>query len=75
MTPRRSLLAGFAGVVAAAPATPKIETQATATANARALAKAMARLHGGQWTAHVDHEAGFILIRPKHLAPTCRTAR
>jgi hypothetical protein len=63
MTPRRSLLAGLA--VASAPvaaATPKVETQATVTADARELAKAMARLHGGRWTAHVDHDTGFILI-------------
>ena len=65
MTPRRSLLAGLAGVAAApvAAATPKVETQATVTADARELAKAMARLHGGRWSAHVDHDNGFILIR------------
>jgi hypothetical protein len=64
MTPRRSLLAGLAGVAATpvAAASAKVETQATVTANARELAKAMARLHGGQWTAHVDHDTGFILI-------------
>ena len=65
MTPRRSILAGLPCVATApvAAATPKVETQATVTANARELAEAMARLHGGQWTAHVDHDTGFILIR------------
>ena len=65
MTLRRSILAGLAGVATApvAAATPKVETQATVTANSRELAKAMARLHGGRWTAHVDHDTGFILIR------------
>lgn len=26
---------------------------------------AMVRLHGGQWHAHIDHIAGFILIGPR----------
>jgi hypothetical protein len=35
-----------------------------------ALAAAMANLHGGQWTAHVDHEVGFVLVSPlKARAP------
>ena len=25
---------------------------------------AMAARHGGQWKAHIDHETGFILIKP-----------
>jgi hypothetical protein len=40
----------------------KVETQATVTADARELAKAMARLHGGRWTAHVDNDTGLIVI-------------
>jgi len=31
----------------------------------RAVANAMSAMHGGQWTAHVDHDAGFILIRAR----------
>lgn len=30
-----------------------------------AVSAAMADLHGGQWTAHVDHDAGFILVSPQ----------
>lgn len=29
------------------------------------LAATMARLHGGDWSAHVDHSTGFILIQPR----------
>lgn len=29
------------------------------------LADDMARRHGGAWRAHVDHESGFILIKPR----------
>jgi hypothetical protein len=66
MTPRRSLLAGLAGVAAApvAAASPQ-PTQEAVNVDARALASAVARLHGGRWTAHVDHDTGFILIRPR----------
>ena len=35
---------------------------------AEALARDMAVCHGGSWRTHVDHEAGFILIRPRNLA-------
>jgi hypothetical protein len=34
-----------------------------------AVSAAMADLHGGQWVAHVDHDAGFILISSRK-APT-----
>lgn len=27
------------------------------------LAILMASIHGGEWTTHIDHESGFILIR------------
>lgn len=29
------------------------------------ISAAMTELHGGQWTAHVDHDAGFVLISPQ----------
>lgn len=32
--------------------------------DAEALAASMAQLHGGTWIAQLDHEAGFILVRP-----------
>lgn len=35
-----------------------------AQVDAQNLAAAMAAIHGGLWKAVVDHEAGFILIRP-----------
>lgn len=35
------------------------------TRRACKLALSMGRLHGGRWIAKVDHDAGFILIRPR----------
>jgi hypothetical protein len=32
---------------------------------ANLLAEKMADLHGGEWRAIVDHDAGFILIKPR----------
>jgi hypothetical protein len=29
------------------------------------LKEVMAEIHGGEWLAHIDHKAGFILIRPR----------
>lgn len=37
--------------------------------DAQALAQAMESVHGGKWLARVDHEAGFILIRPRPGRP------
>ncbi|GGA50781.1 hypothetical protein GCM10011385_00020 [Nitratireductor aestuarii] len=31
--------------------------------DARAIADAMASLHGGEWSIQIDHEAGFVLVR------------
>lgn len=33
--------------------------------DAKRLAEKMAQIHGGQWRAVVDHEAGFIVIKPR----------
>ena len=68
---RREMLASFAGTLA-------IPTVATvpmrepspnpldvARRAADLLAAQMQDIHGGVWFAHVDHESGFILIRPK----------
>jgi hypothetical protein len=33
--------------------------------DAMRLAERMGELHGGQWRAVVDHDAGFILIKPR----------
>lgn len=33
-------------------------------ADAEKLAQRMADRHGGLWKTHVDHETGFILIKP-----------
>lgn len=70
-TSRRTILAGFAGTlcVPAIAAVP-MRTGApspldVARRTADLLAGQMQDLHGGTWFAHVDHESGFVLVRPK----------
>lgn len=47
-------------VVAAAPS----DTVQSVNAAADQLTASLARLHGGEWKATVDHEHGFVLIVP-----------
>ena len=32
--------------------------------SARAIAKAMAEIHGGEWLVQIDHQIGLVLVRP-----------
>lgn len=61
---RRAMLGGLT-VVAASSCDKVVEKPAQARiADALSEIKsALATLHGSPWTAHVDHENGFILIR------------
>ena len=63
MTFRRRLLAVALPGVALQPTAAMLATVAIDSA-ADQLAAAMAVLHGGQWKARVDHDAGFVLIVP-----------
>lgn len=65
-TARRAFLTGALSTSAATalPTPAKADTVESIDAAARALADAMARLHGGRWRAHVDHNTGFVLVQP-----------
>lgn len=62
---RRSVFLNFVYGLFSAPSMARLELPERAiSSDAQDLAAAMAALHGGLWKAVVDHEAGFILIRP-----------
>jgi hypothetical protein len=63
---RRELFFGVAGAAAAGEALTVRE--ANASQLAEATATAMKRLHGGEWIAHVDHDAEYVLIRPRRTS-------
>ena len=69
---RRAILATFAGAlcIPTIAAVPMRESAPNpldvARHSADLLAAMMQDIHGGVWFAHVDHESGFILIRPKN---------
>jgi hypothetical protein len=60
---RRAFLAGSLAVPAAVtlPTTPADRAKEAADV----VAAAMQARHGGRWIAHVDHDAGFALVRPR----------
>lgn len=53
------------GVVPGIGAIAEAADRQTIQQKAKALAVAMAMLHGGDWIAQIDHDAGFILVRPR----------
>lgn len=61
---RRFLISGLlaATLVPAAASEPDIFNQAQQ--NADALAASMAAIHGGKWKVCLNHDAGFVLIKP-----------
>jgi hypothetical protein len=68
---RRSLIAGVVGTAVSEEAAaegpepdPHLDPHLAAQVALKAVVKAMAEIHGGIWDVHVDHVAGFILIRP-----------
>jgi hypothetical protein len=61
-TARRTFIAGAFAVPAAAAPIPFAVLDPIKVAADR-LAAAMAARHGGRWVTHVDHDAGFILVR------------
>jgi hypothetical protein len=64
---RRSLIAGVLGAAASeevAAEGAETDPHIVAQVALKTVVKAMAQIHGGLWDAHVDHVAGFILIRP-----------
>lgn len=63
---RAPLLRRVLGVVPGVKPLFNISDRASIKRNANALAVAMAVMHGGDWLAQIDHEAGVILIRPRH---------
>lgn len=69
---RREVLAAFAGAlciptIAAVPMrTAAPNPLDVARHSADLLAAQMQELHGGSWFATVDHDSGFVLIRPKN---------
>ena len=71
-TSRRTILAGFAGVLAV-PSVAMVPMREAAPNpldvarhSADLLAAMMQDIHGGPSLAHVDRDTGFILIRPKN---------
>jgi hypothetical protein len=69
---RRAILAAFTGglcipAIATVPSRIKApDPLDVARHSADLLAAMMQELHGGTWFATVDHESGFVLIRPKN---------
>jgi hypothetical protein len=65
LSQRRAILGALAATAVPAPAAAAsiVTSRESAEQSAAALTDAMARLHGGKWRAHIDHENGFILIR------------
>jgi len=63
---RRRLVSGVIGLGAYSGSTSRAgaERIATPEQHAGALAEAMAAIHGGRWQAIVDHQAGFVIVRP-----------
>lgn len=62
-TARRGILLGALAALAPKPApAASPATRERVDAAADALAKALGDLHGGQWSATVDHACGFVLI-------------
>lgn len=59
---RRQTLLAICGAASAGSMVPFSDAIA---ADAEEIARRMARRHGGRWKAVVDHEAGFILIKPR----------
>ena len=62
---RRAFLGSLAATAVPMPtaAASIVTSRESADQSAAALTDAMARLHGGKWRAHIDHENGFILIQ------------
>jgi hypothetical protein len=46
-------------------ATPPGDPETTVKRKAAEIAIAMALLHGGDWRAEIDHQAGFVLVAPQ----------
>jgi hypothetical protein len=65
LSQRRAFLGALAATAVPVPAAAAsiATSRESADQSAAALTDAMARLHGGRWKAHIDHENGFILIR------------
>lgn len=63
---RRNILVGVvAGLAASREAGAGDKPQDRITAALTEIKEAMAKIHGGTWVAKVDHESGFILVRPR----------
>lgn len=64
---RRIVLGALAGFVTPSGDLPVENTYRRIAEALGVLSAAMAEVHGGQWSAHVDHDAGFILISPQRV--------
>lgn len=53
-----------AGLREIAGASPPIDPKMKVKRHAAEISTAMALLHGGDWRVVVDHQQGFVLIRP-----------
>ena len=60
---RRGVMAGLLPVIAATSAV--CQSKDVVQEAADNLARAMSKRHGGKWAALVDHDTGFIMIKPR----------